>query len=59
VLSDVPGLFPADGVSTGLLRAGEPRLRRQWRRTAEPTAVRSTGRARVPFLHRAARLTTS
>lgn len=59
MLSGVPGLFTADGVPADLLRGGEPRLRRQRRRTAEPTAATSPGRARVPFLHRTGRLTTS
>lgn len=55
---DVSGLFATDGVSPGLVRAGEPRLRTyRVRDSAAPERARATSRA--PRLRRVLRAATT
>jgi hypothetical protein len=58
VFRDASGLFATDGVSPGLVRAGEPRLRTyRVRDTGAPERARAASRA--PRLRRALRAATS
>lgn len=56
---DVPALFMTDGVPAEVLRAGEPRLRKDRARSTAPVAATSWARLRLPLLRRSIRAVTS